>query len=307
MISEDDECPAMHDAPNQAHPDDTGVTAAPPAPGANPLITIIYVTYNQERFALDAVRGVLSQTYPALDIIILDDVSTDSTAEIIADELESHQHRHDVRFIRNEANLGAFGNTRKGLSLAKGDFIVLFNGDDVMLPNMIERMVAVWREADVSLVTVNARYIDENGTDLNRCFRDPTQPFDESFETLARDGGNAVCFGAGMGFERDIYVRFGWPPEYLTAEDLLIPFYAYLRKGARFIPEPLMKYKVHAQNTAMTLEWERTQDPVDKLLIEAEDFYVHIAHAVRMSTELDRLVSSDPTEFLEIARQSSPF
>lgn len=306
MTSKDADWPAMHDAPNQAHPDGTGVTGTPLAPGASPLISIIYTTYNQEKFASDALRGVLSQTYPNLDIIILDDVSTDRTEEIIAAELENHKHRKDVRFIRNEANLGAFENTRKGLSLAEGDFIVLFNGDDVMLPNMVERMVHVWRESNVSLVTVNARYIDENGIELNRYFRDPGQPFDQSFETLARDGGNAVCFGAGMGFERDIYVRFGWPPEYLTAEDLLIPFYAYLCKGALFIPEPLMKYRVHAQNTAMTLQWERAKDAVDKLLIEAEDFYVHIAHAVLMLSELHGLASSDPMQFGAISGRIQP-
>src|ERR1700680_2769715 len=121
-----------------------------------PLVSVVYLTYKHEKFALDALRSVLAQTYPMLDIIILDDASPDGTADIIATELAKHQDRVDLRFVRNERNLGAFGNTRKGLSLAQGDFIVLFNGDDVMLPTMVERMVEVWREADVSLVTANA-------------------------------------------------------------------------------------------------------------------------------------------------------
>jgi hypothetical protein len=77
--------------------------------------------------------------------------------------------------------------------------------------------------------------------------------------------------GAAMGVERSLYDRFGYPPEYLTAEDVMLPFYAYLCKGTRFIPEPLLKYRVHAQNTSMTLQWERSKNPIDKFWVWAED------------------------------------
>jgi glycosyltransferase involved in cell wall biosynthesis len=271
-----------------------------------PLVSIVYVTYRHEKFALDALRGVLAQTYPMLDIIILDDASPDGTADIIAAELAKHRDRVDVRFVRNDKNLGAFGNTRKGLSLAQGDFIILFNGDDVMLPTMVEKMVEVWREADVSLVTVNACYIDEAGQELNRFFQDPTQPYDESWETLARHCSNAVCFGAAMGFERGVYDTFGYPPEYLTAEDVMLPFYAYLCKGARFVPEPLLKYRVHGQNTSMTMQWERTKNPIDKLLVWAEDRYIHLAHACLMISELARLAQADPARFGDAERRIRP-
>jgi glycosyltransferase involved in cell wall biosynthesis len=99
-----------------------------------PLVSIVYTTYKQEQFALDALRSVLAQTYPMLDIIILDDASPDGTADIIAAELAQHRHRIDVRFIRNNENLGAGNNKRKGLALTEGEFILVFSGDDVMLP-----------------------------------------------------------------------------------------------------------------------------------------------------------------------------
>src|SRR5258707_4720269 len=165
-----------------------------------PLVSIVYITYTQEKFALDAIRSVLAQTYPMLDIIILDDASPDGTADIIAGELANHRNRVDLRFIRNDHNLGAFANARKGLALAQGDFIVEFSGDDIMLPTMVEKMVEVWQDADVSLVTANACYIDEVGRELSRFFRNPMEAHDETFETLVRHCGNAVCFGAAMGY-----------------------------------------------------------------------------------------------------------
>jgi len=241
-----------------------------------------------------------------LDIIILDDASPDGTAEIISAELVKYRDRVDLRFIRNNENLGAFANVQKGLSLTEGDFIILFNGDDVMLPTMTEQMTKVWLEHDLSLVTANARYIDENGEELDRFFRNPTESYDDSFETLARHCGNAVCFGATMGFERSLYDKFGWPPEYLGASDVMLPFYAYLSKGARFIPEPLLKYRVTGQNGSMTLQYERSTNPVDKLLVWAEDRYLHLAHALRMISEIERLAQSDPARYGDVEQQIRP-
>src|SRR5438093_4609589 len=108
-----------------------------------PLVSVVYLTYMHEKFALDALQSVLAQTYPMLDIIILDDASPDGTADIIAAELAKHRHRVDIRLIRNDRNLGATATTCKGLSLTQGDFIVWFSGDDIMLPTMVEKMLEV--------------------------------------------------------------------------------------------------------------------------------------------------------------------
>src|SRR5580704_15511727 len=126
-----------------------------------------------------------------------------------------------------------------------------------MLPEMAEDMARVWIEQDVSLVAANAFLIDEHSNSLNRTFRDQNVRGDESFETLARDGGNVCCFGAAMGFEREIYTTFGWPPQYLGAYDIMLPYYAYLLRGARFIEKPLLRYRVHSGNTSLSLIEEK--------------------------------------------------
>jgi hypothetical protein len=182
-----------------------------------PLVSVILVTYQHEKFIRTAVRSLLAQTYSPLDVIILDDASPDTTATAAAAELAANPGQQVIRFVRNPQNLGFFANTRKGLSMARGDFVIVFCGDDVMLPNMVENMVETWRRYDVSLVTANVAYIDTEGADLHRFHTG--ELYDDTFETLARDGANSVCFGAAMGFERDLYLEFGYPPDYLTAED----------------------------------------------------------------------------------------
>src|SRR5580704_8867445 len=214
------------------------------------LITIILLCYEHEDFVTEALGGVLSQSYSPLEIIIFDDCSPDRTADIIERTIVEHPRRSDVRFIRNPKNMGGLAVASMGLSMAKGEFIFISCGDDVMLPNMVEEIANVLARGGVSLVTANAYYIDENSRPLNRTFRDPAQPADDSFEALARDGGNACCFGPGIGFERAIYDKFGWVPDYLKGYDIIYPFYAYLLRGARFVATPLVKYRVHGGNSS---------------------------------------------------------
>lgn len=270
-----------------------------------PLITILLLCYKQENFVAESVRGVLSQTYSPLEIIIFDDGSPDRTAEIIEHTLAMRGGRHDARFVRNPQNLGVFTVAEVGLRSAKGDFIFLSQGDDVMLPEMVEEVANVWITEAVSLVTANASYIDERSKPLNRMFRNPAEPADDSFETLARDGANACCFGAAIGFDRKIYDKFGWVPRYLGAYDIMYPFYAYLLNGARFISKPLVNYRVHGQNTSLSLRGEMANS-LEKPLLEERMLIAHMAHATLMEEELNRLRTEMPARYGPIAERITP-
>lgn len=178
-------------------------------------------------------------------------------------------------------------------------------GDDVMLPDMVAEMAAVWMMENVSLVTTNVLYIDDHSNSIGRTARDCSVDADDSFETLARDGSNACCFGASTGFERQIYSTFGLPPPYLGAFDIMLPFYAYLLKGARFIRKPLLRYRVHAGNTSLSLAAEKV-DSADKLLVNERAFHGHLMHAVFMQEELDRLSQTMPTRYAQLASRIGP-
>ena len=270
-----------------------------------PLITILLLCYNHQKFVAEAVEGVLAQTYSPLEIIIFDDCSPDQTAEIIEQTLAEHPPRADVRFIRNPENRHSNVVVRTGLAMAKGELIFVSHGDDIMLPNMVEDMADVWISEGTSLVTANAYYIDENSQSLDRFFRDPDQPADDSFKTLARDGVNACCFGPTIGFERAIYEKFDWVPRYLRAYDIMYPFYAYLLKGARFIRKPLLGYRVHGQNTSFSLRAERANS-LEKAKIEERIYLGHLAHATLMEEELDKLRAEDPLRYGPVAERILP-
>jgi len=270
-----------------------------------PLVSLLLLTYNHEKFAVEALDSVLSQTYSPLEIVIIDDCSSDRTAEIVMARLADHRDGSNIRFVRNARNTFARGSIDTGMSMTTGGFVLIISGDDVMLPDMVADMAKVWIEQDVSLVTGNAYYIDEHSNSLNRTFRDPGTRADDSFETLARDGGNACCFGPAMGFEREIYTTFGWPPMHLGTFDIMLPYYAYLLKGARFIEKPLLKYRVHSGNLSLSLIEEK-QDEMGQLLTRERMFYQHLAHALLMQEELERLNGERPDRYADVAKRIAP-
>jgi hypothetical protein len=179
-------------------------------------------------------------------------------------------------------------------------------GDDILFPEMVAEVARVWLENNVSLVITNALYIDDNSKPLNRTYRDPLVPADDSFETLARDGVNACCFGPCMSFERELYETFGLPPVHLEAADIMYPFYAYCLKGARFVSKPLFKYRVHSQNTSLSLIAEAKQSEIERLVVHERDFGLRLAHAVFMQEELDRLRSRDSARYRDLADRIFP-
>lgn len=269
-----------------------------------PLISVILLCYNHERYVEEAVDGLLTQTYAPLDVIIVDDCSTDRSAELIESMLAKRGQPSNIRFVQTSRNM--VHPIPAVINSVRGAFIIIASTDDIMLPTMIEDMAAVWHERDVSLVTANALYIDESSNLIGRTFRDLNIPPDDSFETLARDGSNACCFGAAMGFDRVILETFGWPPtEFLGASDLILPFYAYLLKGAIFLNKPLLKYRVHSGNSSGSLLVERSVGE-DRLLELERVFGNHLAHAVFFQEELDRLRSESSERYGEVADRMLP-
>lgn len=135
--------------------------------GEKPLVTISMMTYNQEKYVRDAVRGLLSQTYDPLEIVISDDCSTDRTWEIINEEIGKYKKNgglHSIILNRNDENLGIAMHSAKIDQFKHGVIAVGCGGDDISMPKRVERIVEVMsKHKDVSLLIHSAVIINEDG------------------------------------------------------------------------------------------------------------------------------------------------
>lgn len=120
-------------------------------------VSVVVTVYNLERYIHKSIMSVINQTYDNLEIIVVDDCSTDASASIIA------SFGSQVKYIKTSVNGGVLLATCLGLKLATGDIITFLDGDDIWLPNKIMEVVNLYKSNDqYVLISHDYDYIDEN-------------------------------------------------------------------------------------------------------------------------------------------------
>jgi glycosyltransferase involved in cell wall biosynthesis len=132
-----------------------------------PLVSVICLCYNHQEFIKEAIESVLQQTYKHIQLIVVDDCSTDKSVTIIRKIIADNPQ---IEFYPLENNLGNCAAFNRGLAHVKGDFVIDFSTDDVMLPDRIERQVNQFHQLDPTygVVFSDALYISKDGTSLYR-------------------------------------------------------------------------------------------------------------------------------------------
>ena len=125
-------------------------------------MSVVCLSYNHERFIDEAIQSVLSQSYPSIELIIVDDASTDLSAQKIRDIVSSNPTIITLLLDQNLGNCKAFN---KGLALAKGDFVIDLAADDVLLPTRVDEGVKALENSgpDYGVNFSDAELIDESG------------------------------------------------------------------------------------------------------------------------------------------------
>lgn len=99
-------------------------------------VTVFMPVYNGEKYLKEAIESILNQTYRDFEFLIIDDGSTDSSADIVRSYSDSR-----IRFVQNETNIKIAATRNKGIELAKGEYIIPMDCDDISLPERIEKLV----------------------------------------------------------------------------------------------------------------------------------------------------------------------
>jgi glycosyltransferase involved in cell wall biosynthesis len=131
----------------------------------SPLVTVWVMSFNQAEFLSAGLESVLNQTYANIEVILVDDGSSDASREILRRYLDHPL----VKFaFLNEENKGYCTMLNQALSMSHGKYIIDFSPDDVLLPERIALQVAFFEQAseDTGAIFSEADYIDDKGNDL---------------------------------------------------------------------------------------------------------------------------------------------
>lgn len=134
------------------------------------LVSVICLCYNHAAFIEEAVDSVAQQTYKNIELIIVNDASTDNCRNIIQKLCIKYPF---IQFIDNAQNMGMCRSFNNALKAAKGDFIVDFAADDILLPERIEKQVNTFRKLDASwgVVFTDALIVNEKGKTQQTFYR----------------------------------------------------------------------------------------------------------------------------------------
>ncbi|WP_324670836.1 glycosyltransferase family 2 protein [Hymenobacter sp. GOD-10R] len=127
---------------------------------ASPLVTIVALCYNHAPFLPEALDSILAQTYPNLEVILVDDASTDASASILTRYAAANPTWQLLLLHDNVGNCAAFN---RAYRQSKGEFLLDFATDDVLLPERITHQVAAFRRLDAQygVVYSDAELIDD--------------------------------------------------------------------------------------------------------------------------------------------------
>lgn len=136
---------------------------------SGPVVSVICLSYNHKRFIREAIDSVIAQTYRNIEVILIDDASTDGTQEVIKEYQQAHPEFKVFLLEKNLGNCAAFNYALKN---ASGEFVIDFATDDVMLPDRVEKQVGQFSRLDKSygVVFSDALYIDEAGKEKYKHF-----------------------------------------------------------------------------------------------------------------------------------------
>lgn len=126
----------------------------------NPKVSVVIPAYNHERFIGAAVDSVLRQTHSNVELIVIDDGSTDRTGEIVKEITDPR-----VTYLYQE-NQDAYNTINRGLSLATGDFIAILNSDDVYTVDRLEKLLHAQRTSGAQCLFTDVIPIDDVGRKL---------------------------------------------------------------------------------------------------------------------------------------------
>jgi hypothetical protein len=204
--------------------------------------------YNGERFVEAAIRSVLGQTVADLELIVIDDGSTDGTPAILADAAASD----DRVVIRRQPNSGRSAARNAGLEIARAPLVALLDADDIALPGRLHRQREfLAANPAVAVVGGAIQLIDENGRVLHRVGY-PTS--DREIRDDFRHA-NPIAHSTAM-VRKVVFDRVGsYRPAFVTAQDLDL----WLRVAEHFqfanLRDVVCQYRVHPlQTTVLELE-----------------------------------------------------
>jgi len=223
-----------------------------------PLVTVICVCYNHARFVIGALDSVINQSYPNVELIVIDDGSTDGSGKMIKRWMSNHP---DSTLIMNGKNLGYCKTFNKAFQLSKGKFIIDLSADDLLMPNRIAEGVTILEISGegYGVAFSDAQYMDELGNPIrlhSEQFPHETIPSGDVYKDVIQR--YFICSPTMM-FRKSVLDSLNGYDETLAFEDF--DFWIRASRNFKFIYSPSVLVKKRQVSTSMSSKQFERSNP----------------------------------------------
>ncbi len=216
---------------------------APSTQSGRPLVSIIINNYNYDRYLRAAIDSALTQTYSPVEVIVVDDGSTDGSREVV----ESYEKRIQPVIKANGGHGSAFN---AGFAVSRGEIVMFLDADDELLPKAVDQVVGAWRPG-VAKVQFQLELIDDRGKPFGLW-----PPFDDFIpngdirDRIVRFGEYPTSPSSGNAYARTALKQLMPLDELIWVQAaekslvMLTPFFGEVVS----LCAPLGRYRIHAAN-----------------------------------------------------------
>jgi alpha-1,3-rhamnosyltransferase len=203
-----------------------------------PLVSIIILSYNNSKYIRECLDSCIKQSYPKIEIIVIDDGSKDNSTSIIEEIFNSTEV--NITAIFSSQNSGIVKSYNRALDYCKGDYIAHIGSDDFNFLNRISSSIELLTSSDASMVVGGVALIDEN----NRIIKYGWPKAENQNLKFVLKNGISVT-SPTMFYSNELIIKFGKLPINLANEDEELAFRAIIQKGIIISPEVLVAYRKH--------------------------------------------------------------
>ena len=206
-----------------------------------PLVSVIMPCYNMEEYISDTIVSVQKQTFPHWELVIVDDASTDRTAEIV----KSYQNQDDrIRFFVKSTHSGIADTRNQCLKMAQGRYLAFLDSDDVWHPEKLDQQLHFMTERNIGFSYSSYDCIDQMGNPLQKMVK---AKCDLKYEAYLR---NTIIGCSTVMLDKNIVGEVA-VPNFRTSEDTAT-WLNILKKGflAYAIEQPLTSYRIRQHSAS---------------------------------------------------------
>jgi glycosyltransferase involved in cell wall biosynthesis len=222
-----------------------------------PLVTILFLAYQQAHWARASAEACLAQTGGPYEVILSDDHSTDGTFEVLQQVAADYRGPHQVRVRQSPVNVGIGQHYNDLVQLARGELLVTMAADDFSVPDRVARQLAAWEATGrrEDLIASHILDMDPQGG-LHEVIRVADLSQWTSLSEWAAQ--RPYVIGATHAFTKRLMARFGPLHPDVFYEDQVMVFRALALGGAITVDAPLVHYR--RGGTSMRPEFETPED-----------------------------------------------